>query len=117
MTPAAPSTASDRQSRNVDGGRPISRSRVIPPASPTTAASTSTPNGSSRARTPASPPVMPNTNVPHRLGTRIAVGADPGKSVYTVEDGTDIDPSQVHSARPDPSRRRAGGRDPVGARM
>src|SRR4051794_16127410 len=49
----------------------------MPPASPTTAASTTTPKRSSRARTAASPPLIPKMNVPARLRTRISVGSKP----------------------------------------
>src|SRR3954452_13868726 len=55
----------------------MSRSRVMPPASPTTAASTTTPKRSSFARTAASPPLRPKTNVPARFRTRISVGSKP----------------------------------------
>src|SRR5690242_16944829 len=49
----------------------------MPPASPTAAASTTTPKGSSLARTAASPPLSPKTNVPARFSTRIRVGSNP----------------------------------------
>src|SRR6185312_14908716 len=50
---------------------------MIPPASPTTAASTTAPKMSSPRRTAAMPPLIPNTNVPARLSTRISVGEKP----------------------------------------
>src|SRR5215207_4882922 len=62
----------------VAGGTPISRSRVIPPARPTTTASTTTPKRSSRSRTPAMPPLSPNANVPARLRTSSSMGLKPG---------------------------------------
>src|SRR4051794_7952957 len=49
----------------------------MPPASPTTPASTTTPKKSSLARTAASPPLRPKTNVPARLRTRMSVGSKP----------------------------------------
>src|SRR3954451_17246482 len=49
----------------------------MPPANPTTAASTTTPNRSSLARTAASAPLRPKTNVPARLRTRMSVGSKP----------------------------------------
>src|SRR5690349_23969769 len=55
----------------------MSTSLTTPPANPTTAASTTTPNRSSLARTAANPPLRPNTNVPARLRTRISVGLKP----------------------------------------
>src|SRR5579872_4029959 len=75
--PAAPATARYRQSRNVAGGVPINRSRIVPPAMPTTTASTTAPKMSSLTRTPAMPPLRPNTNVPTRLRTSRKVGSNP----------------------------------------
>src|SRR3954454_16330409 len=76
-------------------------SLVIPPARPTTAASTTTPNRSSFARTAASPPLRPKTNVPARLRTRMSVGLKPT--------GTSI--GDERSRRPAPGREE---RDPPG---
>src|SRR3954469_18781807 len=76
-------------------------SLVIPPASPTTAASTTTPNRSSFARTAASPPLRPKTNVPARLRTRMSGGLKPT--------GTSI--GDERSRRPAPGREE---RDPPG---
>ena len=64
----------------VAGGTPISRSRVMPPARPTTTASTTTPKRSSRARTPAMPPLSPNANVPARLRASSSMGSTPGST-------------------------------------
>src|SRR5690348_3621576 len=62
----------------------MSTSLMTPPANPTTAARTTTPNRSSVARTAANPPLRPNTNVPARLRTRISVGLKPsGTSIGT----------------------------------
>src|SRR5947199_298377 len=58
---------------------------MMPPAIPTTAASTTTPNRSSFARTAARPPLRPNTNVPARFSARISVGSKPcGTSIAGV---------------------------------
>jgi hypothetical protein len=57
----------------------------MPPASPTTADSTTTPNTSNRARTPASAPLSPKTNVPMTLSHRISVGSKPGRSLIAKQ--------------------------------
>src|SRR3954468_11580751 len=49
----------------------------MPPARPTTPASTTMPNRSSLARTAARPPLSPKMNVPARLSARISVGSKP----------------------------------------
>src|SRR3954447_25559064 len=49
----------------------------MPPASPTTAASTTIPKRSSLARTAPSPPLRPKMNVPPRFRIRISVGLKP----------------------------------------
>src|SRR5579884_3595565 len=53
---------------------------MVPPAIPTTTASTTAPDRSSRLRTPAMPPLRPNTKVPTRLRTSRSVGSNPGSS-------------------------------------
>src|SRR3954468_9382059 len=49
----------------------------MPPANPTTPASTTTPKGQISARRAADPPRRPKTNVPPRLRARISVGSKP----------------------------------------
>ena len=56
----------------------------MPPASPTTTASTTTPKASRRALTPAIPPLSPNTNVPARLRTSRSVGSKLLRATSTV---------------------------------
>src|SRR5581483_11710652 len=64
---------------------PMRTSRVIPPASPTTMASTMTPKMSSSACTAANPPLSPKTNVPARLRTSSTVGSKPCSTEVTSE--------------------------------